>query len=74
MSRPRWPLHLRRRAGAEQAGLIRCYLRALAARNTGGLQAVSENALTAKATRQQFSLAADSQAGTATAAVVRTGK
>lgn len=37
-----WPLRVRGAATSEQAGLIRCYLRALASHDAGGLLAVAD--------------------------------
>src|SRR5579859_1316399 len=36
-----WPLQVRGSASPAQAGLVRCYLRALAGRDTAGLMAVA---------------------------------
>jgi hypothetical protein len=64
-----WPLKVRGPATSEQAGLLRCYLRALAAHDSGGLLAVADTsgAPIRIITRADFTHAADARAGTATA-------
>jgi len=66
-----WPLRVRGPATSEQSGLIRCYLRALASRDSGGLLAVADTANTPiRITSAAFAHASDAGAGTATATVV----
>jgi hypothetical protein len=63
-----WPLRVRGPATSEQAGLVRCYLRALAAHDAGGLLAVADmSGLPIRITRADFAHAADARAGRATA-------
>jgi hypothetical protein len=67
-----WPLTVRGPATSEQAGLIRCYLRALASHDTGGLLSVADSTSTpVRITSADFRHAADAHAGTATATFVR---
>jgi hypothetical protein len=62
-----WPLRVRGPATSEQAGLVRCYLRALAAHDAGGLLAVADMSGPIRITRADFAHAADARAGRATA-------
>jgi hypothetical protein len=63
-----WPLRVRGPGTEEQAGLVRCYLRALARHDAAGLLAVADTANTpVKITRADFTHSADAAAGTATA-------
>jgi hypothetical protein len=62
-----WPLTVRGPATSEQAGLVRCYLRALAAHDAGGLLAVADMSGPIRITRADFAHAADARAGRATA-------
>jgi hypothetical protein len=65
-----WPLRVRGPATSEQAGLVRCYLRALATHDRSGMLAVADStraAMPPTITRADFAHAADAQAGTATA-------
>lgn len=65
-----WPLRVRGKQGpatAEQAGLARCYLRALARHDAAGLQAVADTTSgRVRFTKADFAHAADARAGTAT--------
>jgi hypothetical protein len=65
-----WPLRVHGSASREQAGLIRCYIRALATHDVAGLQAVADNDPPVRITAGQFTHAADARAGTATATFV----
>jgi len=63
-----WPLRVRGPATSDQGGLVRCYLRALAGRDSGGLLAVADTASTPiRITGADFAHASDARAGTATA-------
>lgn len=63
-----WPLRVRGHATSEQAGLIRCYLRALARHDTAGLLAVAYATNgPVRFTAADFRHAADTRAGLATA-------
>lgn len=65
-----WPLRVHGSATGEQAGLIRCYIRALATRDRTGLQAVADNDPPVRITSAQFAHAADARTGVATATFV----
>jgi hypothetical protein len=63
-----WPLRVRGPATSEQAGLVRCYLRALATHDPGGLLAVADTAgAPIRISHADFAHAADARSGTATA-------
>jgi hypothetical protein len=62
-----WPLQVRGTASPAQAGLVRCYLRALASRDTGGLMAVAADIPPVRITSADLSYSADARAGLATA-------
>jgi hypothetical protein len=62
-----WPLRVRGKPTAAQAGLVRCYLRALAERDTGGLAAVAGNMPPVRITKADFAHSADARSGLATA-------
>jgi hypothetical protein len=63
-----WPLTVRGPATSEQAGLVRCYLRALATHDPGGLLAVADTAnAPIRITHADLTHAADARSGTATA-------
>ncbi len=62
-----WPLRIRGKPTAAQAGLVRCYLRALAERDTGELLAVAANIPPVRITRADLAHSADARAGQATA-------
>ena len=62
-----WPLRIRGKPTAAQAGLVRCYLRALAGHDTGGLLAVAGNMPPVRITPADFAHSADARSGLATA-------
>jgi len=62
-----WPLHVHGDATAEQAGLARCYLQALAGGDTTGLNALAANDPPGRITKADLTHAADARAGLATA-------
>lgn len=62
-----WPLRIRGKPTAAQAGLVRCYLRALAGHDTGGLQAVAGNMPPVRITKADLAHSADARSGLATA-------
>lgn len=63
-----WPLRVRGHATSAQAGLIRCYLRALAHHDAGGLRALAyTTAGPVRITPADFRHAADARTGTASA-------
>jgi hypothetical protein len=55
-------------ASPAQAGLVRCYLRALAGRDTAGLLAVADDIPPVRITSADLTYSADARAGLATAA------
>jgi hypothetical protein len=63
-----WSLRVRGSASPPQARLIRCYLHALAHRDTSGLLAVAARIPPVRITRADLTHAADARAGPATAA------
>ena len=63
-----WPLQVRGTASPAQAGLVRCYLRALASRDTAGLVAVAADIPPVRITSADMTYSADARAGLATAA------
>ena len=63
-----WPLQVRGTASPAQAGLVRCYLRALASRDTAGLMAVAAGIPPVRITSADLTYSADARAGLATAA------
>jgi hypothetical protein len=63
-----WPLQVRGTASPAQAGLVRCYLRALAGRDTAGLTAVAAGIPPVRITSADLRYSADARAGLATAA------
>ena len=63
-----WPLQVRGAASPAQAGLVRCYLRALASRDTTGLVAVAADIPPVRITSADLTYSADARAGLATAA------
>lgn len=63
-----WPLQVRGTASPAQAGLVRCYLRALAGRDTAGLMAVAADIPPVRITSADLRYSADARAGLATAA------
>jgi hypothetical protein len=62
-----WPLQVRGTASPAQAGLVRCYLRALASRDTAGLMAVAADIPPVRITNADLKYSADARAGLATA-------
>lgn len=62
-----WPLRIRGKPDAAQAGLVRCYLRALAGHDTGGLLAVADYMPPVRITPADFAHSADARSGLATA-------
>ncbi len=66
-----WSLRVSGHATSEQAGLIRCYLRALADHDTGGLLAVADpTSGPVRITSADFRHSADARAGVATATFI----
>ncbi|HET9897911.1 MAG TPA: hypothetical protein VFQ44_23525 [Streptosporangiaceae bacterium] len=66
-----WPLRVHGRATSEQAGLIRCYLRALARHDAGGLLAVADTtSAPVRITAADFRHSADARSGLASARFV----
>jgi hypothetical protein len=63
-----WPLQVRGTASPAQSGLVRCYLRALASRDTAGLMAVAADIPPVHITSADLTYSADARAGLATAA------
>jgi hypothetical protein len=63
-----WPLQVRGTASPAQAGLVRCYLRALASGDTAGLTAVAADTPPVRITGADLAYSADARAGLATAA------
>ena len=63
-----WPLQVRGTASPAQAGLVRCYLRALASRDTTGLMAVAADIPPVRITSADLTYSADARAGLAAAA------
>lgn len=62
-----WPLRVAGHATAAQAGLIRCYLRAVAEHNLAALQGLVNPAY--RATKAQLAQTADARAGRASATI-----
>lgn len=62
-----WPLQVRGTASPAQSGLVRCYLRALASRDTGGLMAVAAEIPPVRITSADLKYSVDVRAGLATA-------
>jgi hypothetical protein len=56
-----WPLQVRGTASRAQAGLVRCYLRALASRDTAGLMGVAAYIPPARITKADFTHSADAR-------------
>jgi hypothetical protein len=63
-----WPLQVRGTPSPAQAGLVRCYLRALAGQDTAGLMAVAADIPAVRITSADLRYSADARAGLATAA------
>jgi hypothetical protein len=67
-----WPLRADGPATAERVGLVRCYLRALASYDAGGLVAVAYTTGTpVRITNADFKHSSDARSGTATATFVQ---
>jgi hypothetical protein len=62
-----WPLRIQGTPTTAQAGLVRCYLRALARHDTRGLLAVADNMPPVRITPADFAHSADARSGLATA-------
>jgi hypothetical protein len=62
-----WPLRMRGTATGQQAGLVRCYLQALARRDIAGVYAVADNIPKAHITAADLKYSADARTGLATA-------
>jgi hypothetical protein len=62
-----WPLQVRGSASPAQAGLVRCYLRALAGRDTAGLMAVAADIPPVRITAADLAYSAHARAGLAPA-------
>jgi hypothetical protein len=62
-----WPLQVRGTPSPAQAGLIRCYLRALASQDTAGLMTVAADIPPVRITSADMTYSADARAGLATA-------
>ena len=62
-----WPMRIRGAPTAAEAGLVRCYLRALARRDMAGLAAVADNMPPVRVTRADLAHSADARSGLATA-------
>lgn len=65
-----WPLRVHGTATTEQAGLVRCYLRALAQHDADGLMAVADDDPPMRITGAQFAHLADAKAGVTSATFV----
>jgi hypothetical protein len=67
-----WSLRVSGHATSDQAGLVRCYLRALADHDTGGLLAVADTLSgPVRITSADFRHSADARTGVATATFTR---
>jgi hypothetical protein len=62
-----WPLQAHGTASPPQAGLVRCYLRALANHDATGLMAVAADIPPVRITTADFTYSTDARAGLATA-------
>jgi hypothetical protein len=62
-----WPLRAHGTASPAQAGLVRCYLRALANHDASGLMTVAADIPPVRITNADLSYSADARAGLATA-------
>jgi len=62
-----WPLQVRGTASPAQAGLVRCYVRALASRDSAWLMAVADYIPPIRITNADLSHSTDARAGLATA-------
>jgi hypothetical protein len=61
-----WPLHFRGKPAPGQVSLMRCYLKALADRDTAGLLAIAEAPSPVRITKADLRHSADTRAGLAT--------
>jgi hypothetical protein len=61
-----WPMRIHGKPTTVQAGLVRCYLRALAGRDTAGLLAVAASIPPVRITEADLAHSADARAGQAT--------
>jgi hypothetical protein len=66
-----WPVRIQGKAVTGQAGLVRCYLQALARRDTGALLATADNAPPVRITRADLVHSVDARAGLATATLTQ---
>src|SRR6266567_3387714 len=66
-----WPLRVLGEATSEQAGLVRCYLQALADGDTVGLNALASNDPPDRIAKGDLTHSADARAGLATATFTR---
>jgi hypothetical protein len=62
-----WPLRVRGTVSPAQSGLVRCYLRALASRDTAGLMAVAADIPPVRIASADLTFSADARTGLATA-------
>jgi hypothetical protein len=62
-----WPLRIRGPASGGQEGLVRCYMRALATRDTSLMSTVATNPPKSTITRADFRYSRDARSGMATA-------
>ncbi len=62
-----WPLRVHGTASSEQSGVVRCYLQALAQRDTAGLMKVADDDPAVRLTATDLAHSADARAGLATA-------
>jgi hypothetical protein len=62
-----WPMRVRGPATSAEAGLVRCYLQALAGRSTAGLKAVALNVPPTSVTSADFAFSRAARSGLATA-------
>ena len=63
-----WPLRIRGPASSQQSGVVRCYLQALAKRDTAGLMKVADDDPAVRLTAADLAHSAGARAGLATAA------
>lgn len=67
-----WPLRIHGEVSAEQSGLVRCYLRALAHRDSAGLVAVAVDDPPVHITKADLHYSPDARSGEATATFTAT--
>lgn len=65
-----WPLRIHGEASSEQAGLLRCYLQALAEHDEAGLYAVAAKTPRVRITAADFKYSTDARAGMVTATLM----